>query len=523
MCYDNVVNKLQTPRLRSFDDILPEVVLIPQGDNAATQRASRLKQQGRLRVLYRGVYSSNIRADDIDVVRRNWSQILAYLAPGVVVSHRSAFDMMPQGGVMYISRAEGRRDYALPGLAVKGVVKAARGPVVQTQRKGAADVPYQGIYVASQPRAFLESLTLDKRLIPRQLSRNELEGRLEKIMRLRGRHALNDLRDDAREVAQCLDMPAEFKTLDGLIGALLGTHPSNNLNSAQALARAQGLPYDAKRLELFGRATAQLRGFPFADIQEPARRGSARDMFAFVEAYFSNYIEGTTFTLEEAQQIVFQGKLIAQRNEDSHDVKGTFEAAQRDPFYSVPPRDEQTLLDWLQRVNAQVMQTRLDKMPGQWKEQSNQAGSTLFVMPELVPETLRRVWPMFGALEHPMQKALLAMFIVSEIHPFADGNGRTARLLMNCFLSQQEQCRIIVPTVFREDYLLSLKALTQQGDATAYIRAMRLCQAWASELAYDVDVAGVNQQLEACNAKKEDTRLYRLLSPRTREAMQVPE
>jgi Fic family protein len=66
------------------------------------------------------------------------------------------------------------------------------------------------------------------------------------------------------------------------------------------------------------------------------------------------------------------------------------------------------------------------------------------------------------------------MFIVSEAHPFQDGNGRTARLLMNTFLSYARQCRIIVPTVFREGYLLPLKALRQQGDATAYIRAMRL-------------------------------------------------
>ena len=69
-------------------------------------------------------------------------------------------------------------------------------------------------------------------------------------------------------------------------------------------------------------------------------------MFAFVESYFSNYIEGTTFTVEEAEDIVFKGRLVAQRHEDSHDVRGTFDAAVRDPFYSQPPATEEAFLEW---------------------------------------------------------------------------------------------------------------------------------------------------------------------------------
>ena len=124
-------------------------------------------------------------------------------------------------------------------------------------------------------------------------------------------------------------------------------------------------------------------------------------------------------------------------------------------------------------------------------------------------------WSMMSLLEQPMQQALFAMFVVSEIHPFTDGNGRTSRLLMNAFLSRHEQCRIIIPTVFRDDYLLSLKAMSHQGDATAYMRAMGIGQVWASELNYDVDVPEMNRQLDECNAKQEDLRVFRLLWPRT--------
>jgi len=125
-------------------------------------------------------------------------------------------------------------------------------------------------------------------------------------------------------------------------------------------------------------------------------------------------------------------------------------------------------------------------------------------------------------MDLPLQRALLAMFVVSEVHPFQDGNGRTARLLMNSFLSSARQCRIIVPTVFREDYLLPLKALTHQGDAAGYIRAMRLCQAWSAELDYDMDAPAMQAQLMACNATQDDARVFRLLSPRTGQPMAVP-
>lgn len=516
------INDVAAPKIlssRTPADVLPEVVFTPANDNAASQRMSRLRQQGLLRQLYRGVYTSNLNAQDADVVRRNWSRILDYLAPGCVVSHRSAFDTKPRDGLLHISRAAGRRDLELPGLTFKGLVKPSLGPLVDTERPGAADVPYQGFYVSSQARAYLENLTADKRMASRQLSRVEIEERLEKFITLRGARAANILRDDAREVAQRLGLEAEFKTLDSLVGAMLGTHPAKVLASRLALARAHGLPYDPRRVELFENVAAQLRNQDFAEVPEPALKGASREMFAFVESYFSNYIEGTTFTVEEAQDIVFHGRIIPDRLEDSHDIKGTFDAALRDPFYSRTPTSANDFLGWLQRANAMVMQARKDRQPGEWKIDANQAGSTLFVLPELVPETLRKAWSMMPLLEQPMQRALFAMFVVSETHPFSDGNGRTSRLLMNAFLSRHHQCRIIIPTVFREDYLLSLKAMSHQGDATAYMRAMGIGQAWASELNYDVEVHEMNRQLDACNAKQEDTRIFRLLSPKTMQPM----
>jgi len=124
-----------------------------------------------------------------------------------------------------------------------------------------------------------------------------------------------------------------------VIGALLGTHEARHLTAKQALARAAGRPYDPARLQIFDALFSVLNAVPLPEILDPAPSGSARENFAFFEAYFSNYIEGTTFTVEEeAEEIVFHGQIIENRGEDSHDVLGTFNAAANAPWRDQPHR-----------------------------------------------------------------------------------------------------------------------------------------------------------------------------------------
>ena len=68
------------------------------------------------------------------------------------------------------------------------------------------------------------------------------------------------------------------------------------------------------------------------------------------------------------------------------------------------------------------------------------------------------------------------MFLVSEVHPFADGNGRVAQIMMNAELVATAESRIIVPTVFRNNYLAALKALSQNRITGAIIRTLDFAQ-----------------------------------------------
>jgi hypothetical protein len=345
------------------------------------------------------------------------------------------------------------------------------------------------------------------------LPQEVLEAALDRILMVGGPRRLNQLRDYAREIAPSLAYEAQFKRLDSLIGALLGTLEAKHLTAKQALARAAGRPYDPDRLELFDALFTALNRTPLETIEDPAPSGVAREDFAFFEAYFSNYIEGTTFEVEEAEAIIFDGKIIENRNEDSHDILGTFRAATTAPGRDRPPQSADEFLVWLQNVNALVMQRRSDKKPGEWKEKGNRAGGTYFVVPELVVGSLREGFERIRGLGHPLAQAIMTMFVVAEVHPFGDGNGRTARLAMNCMLSAQALSRIIIPTVYREDYLLPLKALSQNKITEPIIGSLSRVQRWSAAFDYSLPRPQLRESLARCNAFQEDLRSYKLLFP----------
>lgn len=489
-------------------DTLPELVIVDEGDSATARRIRRLAADGRLRRLYAGVYSSNLDAPPESIVLRHWQPIVGYLLPGGVLSHRSAFDGKPHEGALSITRGKTRRTVKLPGLTIH--VLPGPGP---RRDVPANDTPYGALFISSDPRRYLENLTRGRGWSARVLPQEAVEASLDRILMVGGDRRLNQLRDQAREVAHALGYQAQFKRLDTLIGALLGSHAARHLTARQALARAAGRPYDPQRLEVFEALFTELNRSSLTEMTDPAPSGVARENFAFFEAYFSNYIEGTTFTVEEAEGIVFHGQIVENRSEDSHDILGTFNAAVLAPWRDQPPRTADDFLYWLRSVHALVMQKRVDKKPGEWKDKLNQAGSTFFVTPELVPGTLREGFSRIEALAHPLARAIMTMFVVTEVHPFLDGNGRTARLAMNCVLSAERLSRIIIPTVYREDYLLPLKALSHHREAQPVVAALTRIQRWSAAFDYARTRSVLREDLVRCNAFQEDLRNYKLVFP----------
>ena len=492
-------------------DNAPEVLFSTAADLASAQRVSRLARDGRLRKIRAGIYTPNLEGPLDAIVVRNWRSIAGHLFPGAVIGYRSAAKASPDAGRLILIHGARARRIKLPGLELIVVPGAA------AVTDGAApDVAYPPLFLASEPRRMLENLATRRGSAERALGQEAVESELAKILTLRGEPRLNALRDQARELAPRLGLEPEFKKFNAIVGALLGTHAAKKLRARDALARAAGRPYDPDRAELFDVLFAALHQTTIEHLPDPARTPRAVESFAFFEAYFSNYIEGTTFTVDEAEEIVFHGRIIERRSEDSHDVLGTFRAVTTAPWRASPPSDAEAFLACLKGVNALVMQSRAGKNPGEWKSEPNRAGETYFVLPELVPGTLREGFARIQALTEPLARALMAMFVVSEVHPFGDGNGRTARIVMNAHLTEAGLSRVMIPTVYREDYLLPLRALSQNREPAGYIRSMTRAQRWSAAFDYDQDVHKVRGDLGACNAFREDLRNFKLIFPEHR-------
>lgn len=350
----------------------------------------------------------------------------------------------------------------------------------------------------------------------RTFSRSEVEGYLESLLRRDSEAGINRLRDTAREVSKQLLLSEEFQALDKLIGSLLGTRDAK-LETPTGQARKRGMPYDPDRLELFGSLFRELRSTAPPLRLAGSMSDAAKVNLAFFEAYFSNYIEGTKFPVEEAADIVFNGIIPKARPEDVHDILGTYRVVVDYSQMSRAPRDFAEFVSLMRSRHASIMELRTDKAPGALKTVPNSAGNTLFVKPDLVLGTLEKGFELYRGLESAFHRAVFMMFLVSEVHPFADGNGRVARIMMNAELVAGGEQKIIIPNVFRDDYLTSLKALSHTGRTDPFPRTLDFAQRYTAAIRWD-EFDTARYELDATNGFLEtneaDAKGLRLVLPK---------
>lgn len=489
---------------RHYNDLIMERHPLPEVIFAGDALLRRL-DSARIRLLAPRVYTTNMVDDPVNIVRRHLLPILSHLFPGAVISHRSAFELRPsEAGEFFLTYKYTRR-VEIPGL----VVRLLEGPGHQE-----GDMPMLDMYKSSDARALLENLQHSRARVGgrKTIDRKSLEEKLDSLCRLHGEEALNHVCDTARSLAPALGLKEEFRRLDRIIGAILRTHDRKILTAHTARARSAGLPYDPARLELFSALAAHLtKSAPFP-IHPAPRAGDSFSTSAFFDAYFSNYIEGTTFTLEEAEGIVFDKRVVMERPADSHDILATFGLLVNDAEMRRLPASSESFEQILRYRHSQLMSARPEIAPGQFKSAANYAGNTEFVSPELVVGTLRAGFGFYQGLTDPFARAAYMMFLVAEVHPFRDGNGRLARLMMNADLHAASAARIIIPTVFRDNYLAALRSLSRTGDPGAYVRMLSYAWQFTSEIDFSDRSAAV-VQMARCNAFSEDEANDRLLLP----------
>jgi len=473
-----------------------DTTIVFAADAPAATISDRVRR-GELTRLATGVYTSDVTSDPAAVVAREWHNIAGRMFPDAVITDRSGATGGPVDGVLYLAHDGRARRVDLPGLSL--IARPGAGPLY-------GDIPLPGgLHQASKGRALAEnarpSRSRDGRA-RRTLDAAELGDWIDRLCQVDGPQQLLRYREQAEQAAAAVGTSQDaIKALSKMIGAALGSQQVTTSSKALA-ARQASLPYDQDRLRLFAQLADSLRESAPQNRPVPDPGRARYTYLPFFEAYFSNFIEGTEFELDEAVAVIYQGKQIPGRADDSHDLLGTYrivaDLAEMTTLASTPTE----FLQLLQSRHATIMGGRPDKRPGLFKEVANRAGNTLFVLPQLVPGTLRAGWDGLAALDTAFERAVYMMFLVSEVHPFDDGNGRVARVMMNTELVSGAQSRIIIPTVFRDDYLGGLRQMTRTSDPSVLIKALRYAHDYTARVDFSA-LSGATELLQATNAFNE--------------------
>jgi hypothetical protein len=468
-------------------------IIFGSSDSKISKRISKFEKEGKIRKLAPRVYTGNLEDDPEKIISRNLFSVLGHLYPGAVLSHRSALEFKPTSTGQIFLTYKYTKKAKLPGLTIRFL--EGPGPIEGD------NLIAGGLYASQKERAILENFQLSRKPGPdsKTLTFPEIEERLEQIVSVNGEEELNRVRDRAKEISQNLGTTKEFEKLNTIISALLTTHSSKILQSPIAAARAFGVPYDPSRYELFGKLFQELNQFEFQLFEDRNSNTTSFKNFAFFESYFSNYIEGTKFKIDQAKQIIETQTPLPTRHEDSHDVLGTYQIVSNRKEMSIVPQTPDELLNIIKYRHKLLLSARSEKKPGEFKDKKNFAGQTSFVDMNLVRGTLIKSFEFYNALKHPFARATYIMFAISEIHPFLDGNGRIARVMMNAELVNQKQSKIIIPTVYREDYILTLRKLTRQSEPEAFIRMLTKIHEFSSKVTGD-SMDAMQKFLEESNA-----------------------
>jgi hypothetical protein len=208
---------------------------------------------------------------------------------------------------------------------------------------------------------------------------------------------------------------------------------------------------------------------------------------------------------------LLRNAIVKGRPKDSHDVLGVFHQALNSGTRDSVPPPGAAFVSGLQERHRAMLDRRPEANPGELKTEANFAGTTQFVLPGFVRGTLEEGSRLALTVPEGLARAIFYAFLVSETHPFADGNGRLSRLTMNAELSRLGLSRIIVPTLFHPQYVDCQRGLTRNNEPDGFIKALGFAARWCSEFDYS-DLPGLIAALHATNAFEESPTQYKLLA-----------
>ncbi|MDD5043703.1 MAG: Fic family protein [Patescibacteria group bacterium] len=196
----------------------------------------------------------------------------------------------------------------------------------------------------------------------------------------------------------------------------------------------------------------KLRPLPKSAVQK------LREKFQIEMTYNSNAIEGNSLTLKETFLVINEGITIKGKPLKDHLEAKDHQAALEYLYDLVDKDKKRTISEMLIRNLHQIITQETDKeWAGRYRNANVIIGGAKHTPPDAlqVPQKMRDLINWLNAQKNKIGVVELTALLhhkLVHIHPFFDGNGRTARLTMNLLLMQAGYPLVIILKNDRKKY-----------------------------------------------------------------------
>lgn len=188
--------------------------------------------------------------------------------------------------------------------------------------------------------------------------------------------------------------------------------------------------------------------------------------------YTSNALEGNTLTRKETAAVVEKGLTVGGKTLVEHLEAANHAKALKDVVRLSQISTSKLRLADVLRIHETVLRGIDDDHAGHFRTIPVRISGSPVILPNpvKVPDLMEAFveWLVANSDLHPVELAAEAHYQLVTIHPFVDGNGRTARLLMNLILMQNGYPPAIIRTRDRLKYISGLEKAQLGGPKDGY-------------------------------------------------------
>lgn len=204
---------------------------------------------------------------------------------------------------------------------------------------------------------------------------------------------------------------------------------------------------------------------------------SLRDKLLLEWTYNTNAIEGNTLTINETK-VVLEGITVGGKTMREHlEVINHRDAI---TFVEEIVKNQESLTEWqMKNIHRLILKGIDDEYAGVYRDQKVLISGAKHTPPDplLIQEQMEQLidWYKKEAKQlHPITRGAMLHVNFVGIHPFIDGNGRTARLLVNLELMKEGFPPIVIKVENRLDYYKALDKAHTEKDYNDFIRLVKV-------------------------------------------------